>query len=120
MEVVCAVELEVGCAVGLEVGLAVELEVGFPVELQVGFVAEPDVDVEVVFGVVCPMRCNTAIKQTTTVAIAIRFIAGFPLDYLTVMCRPKRAFGADRCCGRFEAIPIGPSATESTTLRGQL
>jgi hypothetical protein len=70
--------LEVVCAVGLDVVCAVELEVGLAVELEVGLVPELDVDFEVVFGVVCPMTCNTAIKQTTTVAIAIRFIAGFP------------------------------------------
>lgn len=96
---------EVGCAVELAVGLVVELAVGLAVELDPGF--EVEVDVEVVVDVVCPMTCTTAIKQTATVAIAIRFIARFPLDYLAVMRRPVRALGAERCCERCEAIQSG-------------
>jgi hypothetical protein len=89
--------------------------VGFAAELEVGFVAGFDVDVEVVVDVVCPITCNTAIKQITTVAVAIRFIAGLPRDYCTVICRPMGALGAIAPADGPKKLQIGPRATQSTT-----
>jgi len=104
-----AVEFASGFAA--EVDADAVVAVGLAVEFAAGFAADFDVDVEVVVAVVCPMTCNTAIKQITTVAIAIRFIGRFPLD-LNVICRPMRALGAIGCCRRSEAFSIEPSATE--------
>jgi hypothetical protein len=108
--------LEAGFAVELEVGfVAAGFEVGFAVELEVGFVAAGfEVDVDVPVDVVCPITCNTAIKQKTTVAVAIRFIAGLPLNYLTSICRPMRALGAIASAEGLRRFPIEPSTMPST------
>jgi hypothetical protein len=103
-----AVELAVDLVAGFDVDVVVD--VGFAVELAVDLVAGFDVDVDVVVGVVCPITCNTAIKKLTTVAVAIRFIAGLPLDYLTAICRPMRALGAIAPAVGPRRFQIGPSA----------
>jgi len=61
--------------------LVAGFDVGVAAELEVGLVAGFDVDVVVVVDVVCPITCNTAIKRITTIAVAIRFIAGLPQDW---------------------------------------
>ena len=103
-----AVELAVVLVAGLAVGLAVELAV----VLVAGVAVE--LDFEVLVGVVCPITCNTAIKQITTIVVAIRFIAGLPLDYPTAICRPMRALGAIAPAEGPRRFQIGPSATQDT------
>jgi hypothetical protein len=79
-EVGFAAELDAGLAAELVAGFPSGFDVGFPVEFEVGFAAELDLFVDVVGAVVCPITCNTVIKQITTVAIAKRFIAGLLLE----------------------------------------
>ena len=86
--------------------MAVELVVDW----VVGFDVDVEVDVDVVVDVVCPNACNTAIKQITTAAVTIRFIAAFPLDNL--ICRPRRALGAIASALGPRRFPVGPGATD--------
>jgi hypothetical protein len=67
--------------------------------------------VVVVVEVVCAMTCSAAIKQKTAVAIAIRFIAGLPLDRLAVIFRPIRALGAIASAAGPGRLQIRPGTT---------
>lgn len=85
--------------------LGAGLDVGTAVEFAVAGVAGFDLDVDVVAGVVCPMTCNTAIKQKTTDAVAIRFMAGPSSGFFTDNLSADEGAGRHRPRGWSGAIP---------------
>ena len=79
--------------------LAVELVVEFAAGFEVVVGDEVDVDVDVLVDVVCPMACITAIKQITTAAVAIRFIAGLPRGSFNGELSADEGAWRHRLCG---------------------